>query len=265
MKEFEKLIEIMETLRGPAGCPWDREQTPEDLKACLLEETYEVLDAIDKSDPLFLREELGDLLLQIVFLSQMAREKGDFQIRDVVLQITQKLVRRHPHVFAGAKLETSGEVLNQWERIKSREREAAGSFLLDGTPAALPALLRAFRLASKASHVGFDWESADGAFEKVEEEFTELREVLSGKMNRDRVCHELGDLMFALANLSRHLEVNPEEALQQANRRFHSRFTHMEKSLRAEGRQVSETDPAELETLWESAKEAESKKKNVQK
>ena len=255
----------METLRGPAGCPWDREQTPEDLKACLLEETYEVLDAIDKIDPLLLREELGDLLLQIIFLAQMAREQGEFQIRDVVLQITEKLIRRHPHVFAGANLETSEEVLHQWEKIKSREREAVGAFLLDGTPSTLPALLKANRLAAKASHVGFDWKSADGAFEKVEEEFAELREVLSGEENRDRVCHELGDLLFALANLSRHLEVNPEEVLQKANRRFTSRFTHMEKILRAAGRQVSDAGPAELEALWESAKEAESDKKIDQK
>jgi MazG family protein len=256
MKELSKLVKIMATLRGPDGCPWDREQEPEDLKACVLEETYEVLDAIDRKDPLLLREELGDLLLQVVFLAQIGRERGEFTIQEVIEQITEKIVRRHPHVFGGDRMESSDEVLDQWERIKSRERQDAGSYLLDGVPPTLPALLKASRLASKAARVGFDWESADGALAKVKEEMGELQAARSTG-HPEQMRQETGDLLFAVANLSRHLDVNAEEALQETNRRFTARFTHMEKCLREAGRQVSETDAEELEALWEEAKRLE--------
>ncbi|MBI4160821.1 MAG: nucleoside triphosphate pyrophosphohydrolase, partial [Acidobacteria bacterium] len=199
---------------------------------------------------------LGDLLLQVVFLAQVARERGQFSIREVVETIRDKIVRRHPHVFGSQRMETAEEVLHQWERIKSRERQAAGTFLLQGTPVSLPALLKAWRLAAKAARVGFDWKSAAGALEKVEEELGELREAASGAGGAEPIRHEIGDLLFAVANLARHLRVDAESALQEANRRFTERFTHMEQALRRAGRQFEELGPAELDALWEAAKGA---------
>ena len=258
MKEFQKLIDTMATLRSPNGCPWDREQAPADLKACVLEEAHEVIDAIDRDDPDHLCEELGDLLLQVVFLAQIAREDGTFTIREVVDQITDKIVRRHPHVFDRSEaLADSEQVLHQWERIKSLERQAAGQFLLDGMPPTLPALLKACRLAGKAARVGFDWESADGALGKVEEELGELRNELPEGRSQQARRHEIGDLLFAVGNLSRHLGIDAEAALQETNNRFTRRFTYMERKLREAGRQVGDADAGELETLWEEAKRVE--------
>ena len=253
MKEFLELVKVMEKLRGPDGCPWDRQQEPEDLKACLIEETYEVIEAIDRKDPGHLQEELGDLLLQVVFLSQIAQEREQFTIREVILKIIDKLTHRHPHVFGGKKLENPDQVLDQWERIKAREKEESDNLLLDGVPNSLPALLKAYRIASKASRVGFDWESASGALAKVEEELEEFRQARDRGAN-ENAREELGDFLFAVANLCRHLGWNPEDALQDANRKFLVRFNRLERKLRQQGKRLSEADSRELDSLWEEVK-----------
>jgi tetrapyrrole methylase family protein/MazG family protein len=249
------LVEIMARLRGENGCPWDREQTPESIKPYLIEETYEVLEAIDEQDAAKLREELGDLMLQAVFHAQMAEEAGTFTVADVLCGITEKLRRRHPHVFGDLKAETSQEVLFNWEQIKRGERQPAQgqASLLDGVPRELPALLRAHRLQEKASRVGFDWKEAPEVLRKVEEELTELRVAIQGQVP-ERMEAELGDLLFALVNLSRFIAVNPEEALRKTIARFIARFHHIETALARRGRSVRQATLQEMDALWEEAK-----------
>jgi MazG family protein len=244
----------METLRGPEGCPWDREQTYETLRTYLLEETHEVLEAIAQASPPHLKEELGDLLIQVVFLSQIARERGEFDIEAVMKDIGDKIVRRHPHVFGDGRLSTSDEVLAQWEQIKVEERRGQrdGS-LFAGVPPSLPALLKALRLSSKAARVGFDWPDLSGLLAKVEEEMGELREALRGG-DRARIEDELGDLLFTIANLARRADIDPEAALQGANRKFLERFRYMEERLAAEGRAPAPESRGRMEALWEEAK-----------
>ncbi len=260
---FRELTEIMARLRGENGCPWDREQTPESIKPYLVEETYEVLEAIDEQDPTKLKEELGDLMLQIVFHAQMAEEAGDFTIGDVLAAINDKLIRRHPHVFGDVKAETAQEVLFNWEQIKQteRRREKGQASLLDGVPRELPALLRAHRLQEKASRVGFDWKEAQEVFRKVEEELNELRAAMQAQAPRldsgqaaERVEAELGDLLFALVNLSRFLAVNPEEALRKTIARFIARFRYIEEALARRGRKLGQTSLEEMDALWAEAK-----------
>ena len=252
---FAELVEIMARLRGKDGCPWDREQTPESIKPYLIEEAYEVLEAIDEQEPAKLQEELGDLLLQVVFHAQMAEEAGDFSIEDVLVAINEKLVRRHPHVFGDLRAETAQEVLFNWEQIKQRERRVAKGHasLLDGVPRELPSLLRAHRLQEKASRVGFDWKEAQEVFRKVEEELGELRAAMQGQA-ADRVEAELGDLLFALVNLSRFLAVNPEEALRKTIARFIARFRYIEEELARRGRSLGEASLGEMDALWAEAK-----------
>lgn len=252
---FRELVEVMARLRGENGCPWDREQTSESIKPYLVEETYEVLEAIDEQDPAKLKEELGDLMLQIVFHAQMAQEAGAFTIHDVLAAITDKLIRRHPHVFGEVKAETAQEVLFNWEQIKQTERRQAEgqASLLDGVPRELPALLRAHRLQEKASRVGFDWKEAQEVFRKVEEELHELRTAMQGQA-ADRVEAELGDLLFALVNLSRFLAVNPEEALRKTIARFIARFRYIEEELARRGRKLGQTSLEEMDALWAEAK-----------
>jgi len=254
-EKFAELVKIMARLRGENGCPWDREQTSESIKPYLVEETYEVLEAIDEQDPAKLKEELGDLMLQIVFHAQMAEETAAFTVSDVLAAINDKLVRRHPHVFGDVKADTAQEVLFNWEQIKQteRRRDKGQASLLDGVPREMPALLRAHRLQEKASRVGFDWNEAQEVFRKVEEELGELRAAMQGQA-AERVEAELGDLLFALVNLSRFLAVNPEEALRKTIARFIARFRYIEEELARRGRSLRQASLEEMDALWAEAK-----------
>lgn len=256
MSEMDRLRGIMRRLRGPGGCPWDHEQTMESLRTYLVEETYEVLDAIVSGSPEAHREELGDLLLQIVFQAQIAEESGDFDLESVIKGIADKIVRRHPHVFGDDRLETADQVLTQWEQIKAQERlKRRGGSMFSGVPASLPALLKALRLSSKACRVGFDWPDRDQLLDKVDEELGELREALAGG-DRNGIEEEIGDLLFTLVNVARVQEIDPEEALQQANRKFMRRFQYLENRLKEEGLQPAPEHRPRMEALWEEAKAA---------
>lgn len=252
-RSFEDLVALMERLRSPGGCPWDREQTLESLKPFIIEEAYEVTDAIDRRDMDGLKEELGDHLLQAVFVSQVAREEGSFEIGDAITAIHDKLVRRHPHVFGDVEADTADQVLANWEKLKNEERKEEDKSLLSGVPAALPALLKAGRLTEKASRVGFDWERVDDIFAKIEEEVAELRVAVESG-DRGELEEEIGDLLFTIANIARRMEVNPEEALQATNRKFKRRFEYVEKRLRSEGRDFADSSLAEMDRLWNEAK-----------
>jgi MazG family protein len=262
MKEFDRLVEIMASLRGPDGCPWDREQTIDTLKPFLLEEAYEVLDAIDRHDHAGLCEELGDFVFEAVFLAQIESEGGHFTIADSLHCITDKLVRRHPHVFARdqgeAPLDSAGQVRTRWEEIKARERgaEAGMKTLLSGIAPALPALLRAYHVGVRAASVGFDWPAATDVVAKIQEEVRELEEVVNagGGIDRARAEEEMGDLLFSIANLSRKLGIEPETALRKANDKFTRRFATMERSIASTGRTVGQVPLAELEAAWQTAK-----------
>jgi ATP diphosphatase len=314
-ERFERAVQIMARLRAPDGCPWDREQTFDTIKPYTLEETYEVLEAIDNRDWPELTGELGDLLLQVLFYSQMAREAGHFSVDDVLDRLSNKLVDRHPHVFGDVKADTPDEVLRNWEALKAKEKEkekekkkrlatAAGlrqdddagtrpsdkaqggsagrsaeadESVLAGVSSKMPALMEAYKLSSRASHVGFDWPEIEGLFDKLDEETLELREALktvpperppgsgiagSGKPRippelRERLEDEVGDLFFVLVNIARYLSLDPESALRKTNRKFKRRFQWMEKSLRASGRAPQQAQMDELETLWQQAKQQE--------
>ena len=259
-KAFNKLVGVMERLRGRNGCPWDREQTRETLKPFLLEETYEVLEAIEEKDVEMLREELGDVLFQVIFHAEIAKEKGEFTIEDVLTELSRKMIRRHPHVFSNAKVGTAKEALARWEILKSQEsRNKKRKSVLDGVPRQLPALLRSNQLQSRASRVGFDWSSFRPVWKKVREELRET-EVSIREGNRRSIESELGDLFFSLVNASRFLKVDPEDALRKANQRFAGRFREMEKRARNLKRSLSEMGPAEMDRLWEEAKAAERKR-----
>jgi len=259
MREFDELVSLMDRLRGEGGCPWDREQTPRDLRGYLLEEAYEVIEAIDEERPELLREELGDLLFQIVFLARIAAERGQFTVRDVARDVTEKMTRRHPHVFGDSDAATSTEVLRQWEEIKAREKESNGTprpgSAIDGIPRSLPGLLRAERIGAKASRVGFDWARPEDVLQKIDEELGELRTAALSEP-RERMEEEFGDLLFTLVNLARHLGVHAEGALQVASDRFANRFRRLESELRRQGRDPASESPEELERLWQQAKRA---------
>jgi tetrapyrrole methylase family protein / MazG family protein len=272
---FTKVVEIMAALRAQNGCPWDRKQTHESLKPYLLEETYEVLETIDQCDEQKLREELGDVLLQVIFHSQIGAETESFTIEDVLDTLATKLIRRHPHVFGNSqqteRLSDSEQVLNQWEEIKRAEREAAGTpqSALEGVPKALPALLRAYQIQARAARVGFDWPQnaagLDQIFGKVAEEIAELRDALamsrtqagtasSQSGNREEIEAELGDLLFSLVNLARFLKTNPEDALRRATNRFTDRFHLVEAGAAEKGRSLTAMTLAEMDELWDEAK-----------
>ncbi len=259
---IERLLAIMERLRGPGGCPWDREQTLKTLRPYVLEETYEVLEAIDAGDPREHCEELGDLLLQIVFQAQLAKEGGRFEFADVAEAISNKLVARHPHVFGDADVKDADAVLRQWAALKREEKRAKGGGLsvLEGVPREMPALARADRLSEKASRVGFDWPDPEGARGKLSEELGELDAAIR-RGDRDAIEHELGDALFALANVSRKLGVPPEEALRGAIGRFVSRFGHVERELARRGVPHGEATLAEMNALWDEAKSLERQEK----
>ena len=245
----------MARLRGPDGCPWDREQSLASLRPYVLEETYEVLEAIDAGDPREHCEELGDLLLQIVFQAQLAKEAGQFSFEDVAEAIADKLVSRHPHVFGNVEVKDAEGVLKQWAELKRKEKQArgGGKSVLEGVPREMPALARADRLTEKASRIGFDWPDATGARDKVAEELRELDEAVASG-NRPAIEHELGDLLFAVANLSRKLQIAPEEALRGAVRRFIQRFEHVERGLARRGVPPGQATLAQMDELWNEAK-----------
>ena len=260
---LSRLLAIMDKLRDPGGCPWDREQTQRTLTPYLLEEAHEVIEAIESGDAAHHLEELGDLLFQIVFQSRIAREAGQFDFADVCDAISGKLVRRHPHVFADATVSGSGEVVKNWERIKAEERKEKGQAprsAIGGVPVALPALVRAERVTEKAAAVGFDWPDAAAVLAKVREELGELEHELAAGGSRERVESELGDLLFALANLGRFVKVHPEEALRGTLRRFEQRFHHIEDRLQQQGRTPRESTLAEMDGLWDEAKAIEAGK-----
>jgi len=295
-ERFERAVSIMARLRAPGGCPWDREQTFDTIKPYTLEETYEVLEAIDNRDWDELTGELGDLLLQVLFYSQMAQEQGTFSIDDVLDRLSNKLVDRHPHVFGNVQADTPAEVLRNWESLKAEEKkkrlEAGGGksakkeddaqSVLAGVSSAIPSLLEAFKLSSRAAHVGFDWPNAEGLFDKLSEETAELRAELnsfpapgpqppgrgvagSGQPKisdelRSRLEDEVGDMFFVLVNIARYLSLDPESALRKANRKFKRRFQWMESRLRESGRAPQQASLDDLESLWQQAKQSESGK-----
>jgi tetrapyrrole methylase family protein / MazG family protein len=255
-QRFERLVEIMARLRAPGGCPWDREQTFDTIKPYLLEESYEVMDAIDRRDWGGLGEELGDLLLQAVFFAQMASEQGSFQIDHSIDAINEKLVRRHPHVFGTGQADTPDEVKKRWDEIKAeekRERGEANRTLLEGVPRNLPALVEAQQIAQKAAKVGFDWPSIEEVFAKLEEELAELHEARLSAA-RDEIEGEIGDMLFVIVNLARFLSVDAEQALRKSNAKFRQRFGHVEKSLNESGSSLDQATLDEMEALWQEAK-----------
>ncbi len=256
--DFEALVAVMARLRHPqTGCPWDREQTPQTLRKYLIEEAYEVVEAIEGGDPDKLAEELGDLLLQVVFHAQLARESGDFDIADVSRAIVEKLIRRHPHVFGEITVSGTEQVLQNWEQIKRGEKGYEDrTSILDGIPPALPALMRALEVSKRVVKVGFEWPSVSEVLDKVEEEIAELRaEIAAGETGR--MGDELGDLLFTLVNVARQLKVDPEDALRRMTRRFAARFRRIEQHAADTGRAVSDLTLAEMETVWQAAKSEE--------
>jgi MazG family protein len=255
-KKFQRLVEIMARLRSPEGCPWDRAQNFDSIKPYLLEETYEVIDAIDARDWRSLAEELGDLMLQSVFFAQMAAEEGKFSIEDALDAIAEKLIRRHPHVFASGDAKTPDEVKARWDQIKSEEKREQGQAeagLLDGVPRVLPALMEAQQLTSRAASVGFDWEKPEQILAKLEEELNELAEARQ-KGLREEVEKEVGDLLFVLVNLARRLKVDAEQALRGTNAKFRGRFGYLERKLAGQGKSLDQATLAEMDNFWEEAK-----------
>ncbi|ADU73339.1 tetrapyrrole methylase family protein/MazG family protein [Acetivibrio thermocellus AD2] len=251
---FDDLVEIMKILRSENGCPWDREQNHESLKKYLIEETYEVLEVIDLNDKKRLCEELGDLLLQIVFHAQIASEDNEFDINDVITGICRKMVQRHTHVFGTDKADTAEEVLANWEEIKKKEKGMESQTeVLKSVPSNLPALMRSYKVQQKASQVGFDWKDIDSVFEKVYEEINELRDVYKSK-DVERINDELGDVLFSIVNLSRFLKVQPELALMGSVNKFIERFEFIEKEAAKSGRTLSEMSLDEMDELWNKAK-----------
>jgi tetrapyrrole methylase family protein / MazG family protein len=265
-KAFEALVALQARLRAPNGCPWDREQTHDSLRTYLVEETYEVLDALDSGDARKFADELGDLLLQIVFHAQLAAEAEKFDIADVIEQIYTKMVRRHPHVFGKVRAETSAQVLKNWEQLKAEERAkgqvseahaAAGASILDAVPRSLPALLEAHQLTRRAANVGFDWHDVNGIFDKLAEETEELKQLLaSGDGRPEKLEEEVGDLLFVGVNVARFLGLDAEIALKKANRKFARRFREMERMAAIRGQALSGLSAAELDALWNEVKSA---------
>jgi len=254
-KAFEKLVEIMARLRSESGCPWDRQQTHESLKKYLLEETYETIDAIDAGDMDELRAELGDLMLQILFHAQLASERGQFDIKDSIESITEKLLRRHPHVFGEAKVASAEEVLHRWDEIKSGEQGFEKRIsILDGVPKTLPALARAMDMSKRAARAGFEWPGLDAVIEKLKEEARELEEEARAG-DRERVAQEIGDLLFTVVNVARWTGVDPEDALSAMTRRFATRFSQIEETARASGRPLEEMTIQEMDAVWDRAKQ----------
>jgi tetrapyrrole methylase family protein / MazG family protein len=261
--DIEKLAALVEQLRSETGCPWDREQTRETLKPMLVEEAFEVLDALDSSDPAELKDELGDLLFQVVFHAQIAREKGEFDLAAVIERSHDKMVRRHPHIFGDADLKTSGDVLKNWEDIKAEEKGIASAShpdsersLLDGIPSKLPAMHATYQMTAKASRVGFDWSRLEDVIEKLQEEVSELLEARD-TLDTNRIVEEVGDLLFAVVNVARFLGIDPETALGRSNMKFRQRFSYIEQAIKRQGRQLKDSTLEEMDALWNQAKAIE--------
>ena len=258
--DIEKLVDLVAQLRGEGDCPWDREQTRETLKPMLIEEAFETLDALDSNDPANLKEELGDLLFQVIFHAQIAGEKGEFDFGDVIDRSYEKMTRRHPHIFGAADLKTSEDVLKNWEDIKAAEKGVASpsrpdseKSLLDGIPKKIPALYRAYQMTAKAARVGFDWQRLEDIFSKLNEEADELKDaVLNG--DREQIAGEMGDLLFVAVNIARTLGVDPETALERSNRKFERRFRFIETAVKQQCRKLKDASLAEMDALWNEAK-----------
>lgn len=249
---FDDLLKIMGTLRSEKGCPWDREQTMESLKPFIVEETYEVLEAIDKKNPEAIKEELGDLLFQIVFQCQIAKEQNEFDMSAVIEKIGKKMLERHPHVFGNAEYKTSDEVLLHWEKQKIREGKLRNS-ILEGVPKTLPSLLYAHKLQERVSRVGFDWEKIEDLFKKLDEELKEFKSAFDSK-RQEEIEDELGDIFFMLVNISRFIGINPEDALRKTISKFISRFRYIEMSAADQGKKLSDMTIEEMDLLWDEAK-----------
>lgn len=262
-RTFQDLVDLMARLRAPDGCPWDREQSYATLAPMLIEEAYEVIEAAEAEDWPELRDELGDLLFQIIFYGQIARDSQHFDIHDSITRVHEKMTRRHPHVFGDQQVESTADVLVNWEAIKAAERKDAGKTekqpsLLDGTSTKLPALLEAYQLTTKAARVGFDWEKLEDVFDKLAEELQELRdEVQREPRDPNAIAEELGDLLFVATNIARQLGVEPEMALKAANRKFRRRFGYIETKLAEQGRTCAESNLAEMDAFWNEAKQVE--------
>jgi MazG family protein len=253
-RNFSDLVALMARLRSPDGCPWDRKQTPESLKPFLIEECYEVIDALDEEAPAKVKEELGDLLFQIVFHARIAEERGQFSVNDVITAIHEKMIRRHPHVFGDARADTDKEVLANWEEIKKKEKGYEDrKSILEGVPRHLPSLLRAHSLQERAARVGFDWSRLDEALPKLDEEIAEFKEALNTK-DAAGIEEELGDIFFMLVNISRFLGVNPEDALRKTISKFIHRFRYIEEQASDAGKSLNEMTLDEMESLWQEAK-----------
>ena len=250
-KGFAGLVAIMARLRGKDGCPWDRRQTKEDLKPFLIEETYEILEALDRGDDQGLQEELGDLLFHIIFMARIAEEEGTFNINDVIHGVAEKMLRRHPHVFGDSEVSGPHEVEANWARLKAEEKPRGS--LMEGLPLHLPALMRAYRLTQRASQVGFDWEHKDQVWQKLKEELKEFQEALCGG-EEEALREELGDILFTLVNLARFIGVDPEDALRRVTNKFAARFTYIEQRLQEQGKTPQEVSLAEMDALWEEGK-----------
>jgi MazG family protein len=260
-QEFQKLVDIMARLRGPGGCPWDREQTLESLRGFVLEETYEVLDAIDRGDHNDLRGEIGDLLFEGVFLAQIESDEDRFTVADSLRHISDKLIRRHPHIFGDAAgIDTPARVVEQWEQIKAREQEGEGqpASLLAGVPKAMPALARANEIGTRVAAVGFDWARTDDVIAKIEEEVAELREASTGE-TRERAEEEMGDLLFSIANLARKMGIDPESALRKANEKFSGRFAALEAAFAERRQSIHGATLEEMEAVWQQVKQSQSR------
>ncbi len=258
-QSFERLQKIVEILR--VQCPWDREQTHMSLRSCIIEEVYEVAEAIDRGDMENLREELGDVLLQIIFHASLAQESGAFNFADLANEECEKMIRRHPHVFSDVESKTVDKVLEKWENIKREEHlEASHTKRLEGVPRALPALIRSYKVQEKAARVGFDWEDVSGALDKLSEELTELRDAFQ-MGNHENVAEELGDLLFSVVNVSRFMKVNPEAALEATTEKFIRRFRHIEATAEARGVSLDEMELVEMDRIWEEAKRLERRTK----
>jgi MazG family protein len=263
-EKFQELVDLMARLRAPGGCPWDREQTFDSIKPFLLEETYEVMDAIDARDWQELTGELGDVLLQSVFFSQMAAEQNLFTIADALDAINQKLIRRHPHIFGAQTAETEGDVRRIWDEVKAAEKHEKKqdghrhTGLLDAVPRALPALVEAQQITTRAAHVGFDWDNAGQVLEKLHEELAEFNAARRGaspeEISQEEVEDELGDMLFVLVNLARFVKVDPEQALRKTNAKFRRRFGYIERKLDEQGRSPKDATLAEMDALWEESK-----------
>ena len=253
--KLQKLVEIMEALRGERGCPWDKKQTRESLKPYIVEEAYEIIEAIEENDPEKIKEELGDLLFQIIFQCQIGKERNEFTLSDVIGKISDKMTARHPHVFGDAEYKTTDEVIAHWEVQKKREGKQRNS-ILEGVPKTLPSLLRAHRLQARAAHVGFDWANIDDVLTKFEEEIHEFKKALSEKKH-SRIADELGDILFMLVNISRFIDINPEDALQKTIGKFIRRFRYIETKASEQAKPLQEMTLEEMDRLWDEAKQRE--------